>query len=335
MYVRTEGDTVHLNSWLIFSNGGFDQDSPYSVRISPIDPDLPDTTLCGSGAVFRRGPANGSPIGFRAFLGTFLDPFGPFSQPSVTGLYPLFDPVDFRRIPQINSYQKAVLSGRGYAVMRAEDGTGQDLGGLDRSVPSNVNSWVSLIDDFNGGTNEDRLNRTKKVMTFWINYNPFLLTSAPTFSPKLRPGGAPDTLATRQVSINLLADDIDPLDPTVQQPPVGGPTGSKVFRFTVRFRGQNEAGRDTTIAPQDLFRLATVNVPSYPIPSAIVSQAVDMIVELCDCRDCELQAGRGRCITQRFPLFAPPPAVMRSAASAAYKRSGPGSSSGLSGGNSP
>jgi hypothetical protein len=335
MYVRTEGDTVHLNSWLIFSNGGFDQDSPYSVKISPIDPDIPDTTLCGSGAVFRPGPANGSPIGFRAGLGTALDPTGGFSQPSITGLYPLFDPVDFRRQPTVNSYQKALLSGRGYAVVRAEDGTGQSLGGLDRSVPSNVNSWTFTIDSLGGGTAEDRLNRTKKVMTFWINYNPFLLTSAPTFSPKLKPGGAADTLATRQVSINLLADDIDPLDPAVLQPPVGGPTGSKVFRFTVSFRGLNEAGRDTTISPSDLFRLSTGSVPSYPIPSLIVSQAVDMIVELCDCRECELQAGKGRCIKQIFKLFAPPPPAARTAAKAAYPRSGPGSSSTLSGGDTP
>jgi hypothetical protein len=333
VYVRTEGDTVHLNSWVILSNGGFDQDSPYSVRVSPIDPDLPDTIRCGSGAVIRIGPANGSPIGFRAFMGTHLDPNGPFSNPSVTGLYPLFDPTDFRRQPEINSYQKAVLSGRAFAVARAEDGTGQDLGGLDRSVPSNVNSWVAMVDG-GGGTAEDRLNRTKKVMTFYINYNPFLLTSSPTFSPKLKAGGARDTLATRQVNINLLADDIDPLDPAAQQPPVGGPTGTKVFRFTVSFKGKNGAGRDTTISPPDLFRLSTASVPSYPLPIEIVSQEVDMIVELCDCRECELQAGKGRCVKQNFPLFAPAP-IARSSASAKSAHSGPGSSSATIRGNAP
>jgi len=333
VYVRAEGDTVHLNSWLIFASGGFDEDSPYAVKVSSIDPDLPDTVACGGGAVIRQGPANGSPIGFRAVLGTFLDPQGPFSQPSVSGVYPLFDPVDFRRQPTINSYQKALQSGRAYAVVRAEDGTGQDLGGLDRTVPSNVNSWVAQVDQ--GGTQAEKANRAKKVLTFYVNYNPFLLTSAPTFSPKLKPGGVRDTLATRQVNINLLADDIDPLDPTVLQPPVGGPTGTKVFRFTCRFTGKNAAGRDTTVSPPDLFRLSTVSVPSYPIPSAIVSDTLSLMVELCDCRECELQAGKGRCIVQRFPLFAPAPPVTRTAASAAYLRSGPGSSIELSGGNTP
>ncbi len=332
VYVRTEGDTVHLNSWLIFGNGGFDQDSPYAVKVSPIDPNLPDTTICGSGAVIRPGPANGSPVGFRAFVGTFLDPFGPFSAPSVTGLYPLFDPTNFRRQPTINSYQKALMSGRAFAVVRAEDGTGQDLGGLDRSVPSNVNSWVARVDA--SGTPEERLDRLKKVMTFWVNYNPFLLTSSPTFSPKLKPGGIPDTLATRQVNINLLADDIDPLDPNAQQPPIGGPTPTKVLRFTVSFKGKNAANRDTTISPQDLFRLPTVNVPSYPIPTDIVSQRVDMVVELCDCRECELQAGKGRCTKQTFPLYAPAP-IARANAGSASVHLGPGFSSASSRSTAP
>ena len=332
IYVHAEGDTVHLNSWLIFSNGGFDQDSPYSVRVSPIDPAVPDTAACGGGAVLRAGPANGSPVGFRGFLGTALDPFGSFSAPTIRGVYPLFDPVDFRRIPQINGYQEAVLSGRGYAVMRAEDGNGQALGGRDNDIPTSVKSWVDRVDE--SGTPEERITRTKKVLTFWINHNPFLLTSAPTFSPKLTPPGQRDTLATRQVNINLLADDIDPLDPTVLLSPVGGPTPTKVFRFTVSFSGQNTNGRDTTITPPDLYRLSTVNLLSYPIPPAIIDVDIDMIVELCDCLECEGQQGRGRCITQTFSLHAPPP-VARTTARAVQSRSGPGSSAALSGGRTP
>jgi hypothetical protein len=335
IYVRTEGDTVHLNSWLVLGNGGFDEDSPYSIQVSPVDPTLP--TSCGPAPypVITPTPSSGSPVGFRAFVGTVLDPIatGSFSQPSVTGLYPLFNPSDFRWAPRINSYQSAISSGRAYAVVRAEDGTGQDLGGLDRSVPSNLRTWVDRIDQ-SGGTATEILNRNKKVMTFTVNYSPFLLTSAATFSPKLRPGGA-DTLATRQLNINILADDIDPLDPGVIGAQVGGPTASKVFRYTGSFRGQTAAGRDTTVSPLDLFRLTSMNVPSYPIPSIIVSQNVDFIAELCDCRDCETAFGRGRCVTRVFPLFAPPGVAPAGSVSAIRTHSGPGSSSASVRSNAP
>lgn len=332
LYVRSEGDTVHLNSWLIFANGGFDQDSPYSIQVSPIDPNLP--TACSPTApVIVPGPSNGSPIGFRAFVGTLLDPaLNTFSQPSVTGLYPVFNPSDFRWTPRINSYQSALLSGRAYAVVRAEDGTGQDFGGLDRSIPGNLRVWTDMVDA--AGTPEERLNRNKKVLTFWVNYSPFLLTGAPQFSPKLKPGGAPDTLANRIVNINLLADDIDPFDPATPIP-VGAPTASKVFRFTVSFRGQTAAGRDTTVSPLDLFQLPSVNIPTYPIPDVIKSQNVTMRVQLCDCRDCETASGRGRCITQDFPLFMPPGAPQQGNASAANAHSGPGSSSARVRSNAP
>jgi hypothetical protein len=32
LWLRQEGDTVHLNSWVIIPSGGFDKDSPYAVR---------------------------------------------------------------------------------------------------------------------------------------------------------------------------------------------------------------------------------------------------------------------------------------------------------------
>jgi hypothetical protein len=335
IYVRTEGDTVHMNSFVVLGNGGFDPDSPYNVRVAPLDPTLVDSVRCaGSAIVVHEGPPNGSPIGFRAFLGTDLDPTHVFSQPSITGLYPVFDPTSFRWKPTINSYQSAIQSGKAYATSRAEDGTGQDLGGLDRSVPPNLKGWTDNIDNNGSGVSQlDLINRNKKVMTFYVNYSPFLLTSAPTFSPRLKISG-PDSLPVRQVNINLLADDIDPLDPSVISK-VGGPTPNKVFRFTVSFKGKNAAGRDTTISPLDLFQLSTISVPSYPIPSDIRNQDVDLIVELCDCRECETSAGKGRCVYQTFPLFLPPATAPRAAATEASMHSGPGSSSASSRSSAP
>jgi hypothetical protein len=34
VFLRTDGDTVHINSWLLFHSGGFDRDSKYRVSVS-------------------------------------------------------------------------------------------------------------------------------------------------------------------------------------------------------------------------------------------------------------------------------------------------------------
>lgn len=322
LFVRFDGDTVHKNSWVILGSGGFDEDSPYSVRVTPIDPGLPDTTACPVAPVIRPGPANGSPVGFRAFVGTDLDPFGPFSSPSVTGLYPIFDPTDFRRSPRINSYQPMLTSGTIYSVISSEDGTGQDLAGLDKTVPRGnaLKTWMDRIDG-GGGNAEENLLRRKKTLKWESNFAPYLLTNQATFSPK--PGAV---LATRQVNLNLLADDDDPRDPGALQHPVGGPTANKIFRYTVSFFGQQANGRDTTIAPQDLHQLPAVNIPSYPIPPEIVSSNVDIIIELCDCRTCLLAPGQGKCIKVTIPVTAPAAQLSPLSANPASAQSGPGSS---------
>jgi hypothetical protein len=321
LYVRGEGDTVHLNSWVIFANGGFDADSPYNVIVSSNDPDRPIVP----GPVVTPGPPNGSPVGFHALMAMALDPFGTQSTPSQTGLYPLFDPTNYQRVPTINAYQKAIQSGRAVATVRAEDGTGKDNGGQDDDIPAQVIPYQLAVDDH--GTAEQRELRKKKILTFYVNYDPILLTSAPTFSPKL----PVDTLPTRQVNLNLLADDIDPYDAGAQ-PKVGGPTVVKVLRFTVGFKGQTCAGRDTTIYPASLYRVPSVNVSSFQIPGVIVSSRVDAIVELCDCLDCENAQGRGRCAKTTFPLIAP---VGTCPDANGVQRSRPGFSSAVSRGNEP
>jgi hypothetical protein len=155
------------------------------------------------------------------------------------------------------------------------------------------------------------------VLKFEVNYAPFLLTEVATFSPK--PGAV---LPTRQVNLNIIADDIDPRDPGVLQHPVGGPTASKLFRYTVAFRGLTAGGVDTTISPLDLFRLPGVNIPSYPIPSQIVSTSVQVLVEVCDCTACEDAPGTGKCVSFTLPVTAPAPfSLLRDVPSS---RSGPG-----------
>src|SRR5207247_7438481 len=38
LYIRSENDTVDMNSWLIFHAGGSDLDSPYDVKVKFNDP---------------------------------------------------------------------------------------------------------------------------------------------------------------------------------------------------------------------------------------------------------------------------------------------------------
>jgi hypothetical protein len=47
LWLRQEGDTVHMNSWLIFPGGGFDRDSPYAAKSNmAIVGDSRDSTRC-------------------------------------------------------------------------------------------------------------------------------------------------------------------------------------------------------------------------------------------------------------------------------------------------
>ena len=57
LYVKQEGDTVELNSWVVMPSGGFDKDSPYRVKVNV--PLLPPQ-LVGL-PVLTPGPPNGSP----------------------------------------------------------------------------------------------------------------------------------------------------------------------------------------------------------------------------------------------------------------------------------
>ena len=42
VFLRTDGDTVHMNSWVVFHTGGFDRDSKYRVSVSALARQLPE-----------------------------------------------------------------------------------------------------------------------------------------------------------------------------------------------------------------------------------------------------------------------------------------------------
>src|SRR5205814_9037055 len=76
LYIRSEGDTVNMNSWVLFHAGGSDVDSPYNVAVNRNEPALGDTQwVSGPAVVVRPGPPNGSPIGFAYTYTTAQTPF--------------------------------------------------------------------------------------------------------------------------------------------------------------------------------------------------------------------------------------------------------------------
>jgi hypothetical protein len=105
LWIRQEGDTVHLNSFVVFPGGGSDSDSPYAVNVNTVL--LPDALKL---PVYTPGPANGSPVGFRVRVQE-KDAAGWVSQPTETTTYPVWDPASFLHKPEINGYWALTSAG--------------------------------------------------------------------------------------------------------------------------------------------------------------------------------------------------------------------------------
>lgn len=338
IYVRSENDTVNLNSWVVISSGGLDPDSPYNVKINPIDPGLPDTTgiAPGSAVVLHKGPPNGSPIGFRSQVIGKLTPYGQASTPSLSGVYPLFDPTDVRRLPVINAYWPMTQAGKAYAICRAEDGNGRDVGGLDLQV----GDPVLLADKVDAGMGSAQENDFRRhVLTFYVDRSPALRYAAPGFKPSLNPPYT--TYSSRTLDINLPAEDFDPYDLGNKPARVGGPSTSTVLEWFVSFRGKNAFGRDTSFAPDFLNPMPSQTSSGIVLPSYIVSSEVFVDIRLCDCKNCQqglptYVTGAGRCVDYTIPITVPPPPSPAGAASSnALERPRPGSSQHVSGSDAP
>ncbi len=307
IYVRSENDTVNMNSWVILSSGGFDRDSPYLVKISSADPSLPDTTGLPPGAakVLRPGGPNGSPIGFRSILVMEVTPRENRSEPSPSTLYPLFDPADSQRLLAINSVWGAFQAGKAYAVVRAEDGDGRSAGGFDNSVPDPV-GLARAVDSGAGTAYQQELR--KRVLTFYVDKAPYLKTTTPGFKPAPKP---PYTVyATRSLDVNLPAGDDDPYD-AAALPRRGGPSASTILQWYIRFRGVSVAtGADTVYAPDFLNPTSLQQASGIQLPSWLGGTDITVEVELCDCKDCQGPSAipaRGRCVITTFPVTVPPP----------------------------
>jgi len=299
-----------MNSFVLFFNGGYDKDSKYAVHVNPTDPQLPADT--SQTPVLDPRPENGSPVAFRGWFINKLDPFGVPFIPAQSGPYPVYDPNSVFRQLTIGFYQEMFQSGKVYALIRAEDGDG--------ALDNSVRDPRTVVDDVdNGVATPAELALRRKVLVFYVNKAPFLLTRSALFSPQ--PGS---TISVRRPTFNLQADDIDPLDPAVDPRRPGVPTPTKVFRFKVTVIGKNSDGNDTTYT----------YLPSFPntspyffnqfsftfnqdIPNYIVPGPMTINVELCDCADCEERSGQGRCVQYNIPVtFTAPPSVTSYSSSA-------------------
>ena len=323
IYIRSEGDTVNMNSWVVFHAGGSDLDSPYNVAVQLNDPALQDTeAVIGTAVVVRPGPPNGSPIGFQHRYSTETTPFKSVVPQPLSGLFPVFDGARVDQASAIAAYIPAATAGQVFLTLRSVDGNGAS----DKRVPDARN----LIQNGNPINPSMR----SRAITYFVDKPPRFDFNRPGFVPR------PDTtfFARTNIKFNLFALDDDPydLDPAYRPDGPGGPSASVVLRWTVGIRGKNAAGNDTTIVPPGGFQM---NVPAltFNMPDAIVSEDVYAEIELCDCADCAIAEGSGRCVyltgSKAIHFRVPPPTASRSEASSSVVRSprpGPHPSTGRS-----
>jgi hypothetical protein len=293
-----------MGSWVVLYNGGYDKDSKYRVRVDPRDPGLPWLAPGGSDStnypVLLPRPENGSPVGFRSQVVLSTDLSGQQTNFAQTGMYPIYQPTSVFRNLNIGGYWPMFLSGKAYALGRAEDGDGQ--------VDTKVEDARTLAEfvDRGGGSQDEQDLRDREVLTYYVNKSPYLVTTDPSFRPK--PDGT--TVYTGPVtpwSLNLPSNDVDPYDPNEVSRKVGGPTPNKVLRYKISVLGKSRfTGQDSVFVydPGGQYSPYYFNTPAPPgffiVPDWLQGGSVKVRVELCDCIDCERISGQGRCVTQDF-----------------------------------
>ena len=320
LFLRSQNDTIDMNSIVVLQMGGSDWDSPYSINVR--NNHLPDTVGCTSepARVLHPGPANGSPVGFRYQLAYALDPGASFiSAPSPSALFPVFDAASSSEQPTVNGYKEFTQSGRVYLIVRAVDGDAGNLAldtGVDRRLEDAYSARL-LADEVDGGggtLNQKKL-REQLILTFYVNRAPYFDFSQALFFPKPPEfnGGAVAVSPDRVLHLNLAGVDPDPYDP-VSRPPPGGPSTTTVLRtqVTVSGTGQYAPGgalHDTSFTALRQYTSA-YTIDLHTDAPYITSTRVYVTIELCDCANCEQTSGTGRCITSApIPVDLPPPAA--------------------------
>jgi hypothetical protein len=300
IYARSEGDTVHMNSWVVLYNGGYDKDSKYMPRVDAADPALPPGFAADPirYAVLNDLGLQGSPIGFRSVIPMRLTPAGMQSFPAQSGLYPIYEPASVFRAPRLAAYWPMFRAGKAYALARAEDSDGS----LDRRILDAV-ALADRVDD-GGGTAAEREER-RKIITFYVDKAPALMRNSPDFRP-LEGQNLPAPPGTCELTFSLIGMDLDPLGhEAIERPAPGGPSATSLIRFMFTLYGKNLAGRDTSwtyVGPGGSPYIvqgprATVTFrPGGATGNPFASGDVKVSIQICDCVECEGLPGVGRCV---------------------------------------
>jgi len=281
VFIRAEFDTVHMGSWVVFHNGGFDKDSPYQVKvvdgIELIQPSFP------GGPVLTKAGPNGSPIGFRSLVTNYLSPDGPLSYSAQTRLYPYFDPNDVLNFQRIGAYHGMTRSGRVYALQQAEDGDGSRDGRV------NVNNVRRVVEFPIAGDEKLR----PLVMVFEVNFAPVLETDDPSFRPRVT---AIDTLRAPEWNLELPVSNVDPFSGST----IGGPAGGSTFQLKFKITGRDTTGASFTYT----YPLPYINpgtLINLTAPTELATGPATLTIELCDCSFCV--PGDGRCVTRDIEVY--------------------------------
>lgn len=292
VFIRSEGDTVHMNSWVVMHFGGLDVDSRYAIDATPLSPGYV------AGPVTTAGPPNGSATGFHTTMTVRSSPTNRIIPQGQSGLFPVFNPNSQFDNPVVGAYLPAFQSGRAYVVPQAEDGDRT----LDRRIPDG-RLLVDAIENNTATPYERTLE--DKVVTFYVNRPPIFRLEQPQFQP--HPSRI-DTFTTNSWHMQFYTDDEDPF---VQGTDPGGPTpvsasSPKPLRLRITILGLSTNGDSLRYSDGADYR--NDPVIDYLIPPGINLAAGRAIVnvELCDCFNCDDTYG-GRCVTLQIPVEYRPP----------------------------
>ena len=301
VFARTDGDTVHMNSWVLIHSGGFDKDSPYSVHVTDLARQLPGFP---GGPVLTPGPPNGSPVAFRMQVLTELWPTNNLSVEAISNPYPVFDPVDVFNNPRIGGYDPLIQSGRAYAFTFAVDGNNTPDRRIGAGVPGAIDPVTLVKKSENGTASPYELSLRRKVLAFCVDRAPIFDTGSSSFIP-----GPGATFTSATWNLRLVATDEDPFLPGT---PPGGPAGITTLRRRVRVHGHDSQGMDFTYVDTATHLDAAFSVT---VPPQLAPGPCSIEVELCDCEQCEFLQGSGRCVTRSFPVtYAPTGPIAHAAA---------------------
>ena len=138
------------------------------------------------------------------------------------------------------------------------------------------------------------------MLIYNINLNPYFRTDNPAFVPTPQ-----DTFTDLNWRLNLPAADPDPyFDPA--PPPFGTKGRIETLRRRISVEGiDRNTGQPITWVDPIPYYLNQESI-TVLVQAPLAPGPCTLIVELCDCDQCEARPGTGRCVKARFPVIYAP-----------------------------